>query len=238
MSRVLISTAVLCLGFSVPALAQTPDSGSSTPPVIVTMGTSRVQVAPDRAFLMLATEATAPAPTAAQQRIAQAMAAVRARLKSAKVPDDAVKTVSYSLQEDADFVNGRRVPKGYRASNAIEVRVDDVDRVGEVLDAAVQAGATTVNEIRFDLKDRDAVERQALKQAVADARARADAIAAGAGVTIASIVRIDEQGRSFPIPPPMPMRTANAAMAMAPGTPISGGEIEVQATVTLTVAIK
>lgn len=239
MSRpVSLCVVVLCVAAALPAHAQPGLSGSSTPPVIVTTGTSTVRVAPDRAYVTLATEATAPAPTAAQQKIAQAMAAVRARLKTAKVPDEAVKTVSYSLQEDADFVNGRRVPKGYRAANSIEVRVDDVDRVGEVLDAAVQAGANTVTAIRFDLKDRDSVERQALKLAVVDARARADALAAGAGVTIAAVVRIDEQGRAIPLPRPMAMMAMRDAMPASPETPISAGEIEVQATVTLTVAIK
>jgi uncharacterized protein YggE len=233
------SIALVCLGVGFPASAQ-PAPGPTAPvPTIVTQGSATVRVAPDRAFVTFATEATAPAPTTAQQRIAQAMTAVRSKLRSIRVPDDAIKTVAYSIHEDWAIENMKRVSKGYRAQNSIEVRLDELERVGEVIDAAVQAGATAVGEIRFDLKDRDGVERQALKQAVTDARARADAIAAAAGVTIASIVRIDEQGRVVPVPRPMPMVAMRAgAMEQAPETPVSPGEIDVHASVTLTVAIR
>ena len=65
--------------------------------------------------------------------------------------------------------------------------------MGEILDLAVGSGATSVSGVRFDLKDRAAAEREALKRAVADARARADAAAAGAGVKVDRVLRIEEQ---------------------------------------------
>jgi uncharacterized protein YggE len=230
--------AVLCLSVAPTAPAQEP-SGPRESPVIVTVGRSSVKAAPDRAFVTVSTEATAPAPAAAQQKIAESMTAVRAKLKAALVPDDAVKTVAYSLQEEAEYPNGRRVLKGYRARNTIEVRVDEIGKVGAVIDAAVSAGANAVGDIRFDLKDRDAVERDALKKAVLDARARAEALASGAGVTIAAILRIDEQGLPSPIPRPAPMMAMRAAaVSDAPETPVTAGEIEVTATVTLTAAIR
>jgi uncharacterized protein YggE len=127
------------------------------------------------------------------------------------------------------------VARGYVARNRIEVRIDQMDRAGEVLDAAIAAGATGAGGIRFDLKDRASVEREALKLAVADARARAEAAAAGAGGTIARIVRIEEGGR--PMPPPEPYMARMAVEAQA-DTPIAAGEIEIRATVTLTAELK
>jgi uncharacterized protein YggE len=185
--------------------------------------------------VVLATETLAPGPAEAQQKNAQAATAVRQRLKQLRIPDEAVRTVSYSLNEEFEYTNNRRVSRGYRAVNQIQVRVDDLSRVGEIVDAAVQAGAASVSEIRFDVKDRDAAEREALRLAVADARARADAMAAGAGVALGAIVRIDEQGRPMPMPRPAAMAAVRAAAAE---TPVSGGEIEIHASVTLTVAIK
>ena len=230
--------AVLCLSATSTTSAQDP-AGSKEPPVIVTVGRSSVKVAPDRAFVTVSTEAAAPAPAAAQQKIAESMTAVRAKLKAALVPDDAVKTIAYSLQEEAEYPNGRRVSKGYRARNTIEVRVDEIGKVGTVIDAAVAAGANAVGDIRFDLKGRDAVERDALKKAVIDARARAEALASGAGVTIAGVLRIDEQGQPSPIPRPGPMMAMRAAAAAdVPETPVTAGEIEVTATVTLTASIR
>ena len=65
-------------------------------------------------------------------------------------------------------------------------------RAGEIADAVVQGGATALEGIRFDSKDRAAAERDALRLAVADARARADAAAAGAGGSVDRILKIED----------------------------------------------
>jgi uncharacterized protein YggE len=205
--------------------------------MIVSTGDATVRVTPDRAFVTLATEVLAPTPSEAQQKNATAATAVRGRLKALRLPDDVIKTVSYSLSEEYEFTNNKRVSRGFRAVNQIEIRVDEIARVGEVVDAAVQAGAATVSNIRFDVKERAAAERQALKEAVGDARARAEAMALGAGVTLGPIIMIDENG-GRPTPPPMPIAAARMAMAQAADTPVSAGEIEIHAHVTLTAAIK
>jgi uncharacterized protein YggE len=225
------------------AHSQVPPPGSAggacpLPPTVVTIGEATVRMPPDRAYLTLSTETRAPKPADAQQRNAQAMAAVQQKLEGARLPKDSVRTVAYSLDEEFDYANNRRTSRGFRAVNTIEVRLDDIGRVGEVLDLAVAAGATTAHSIRFDLKDRDAAERQALRLAVADARARAEAAAAGANASIANVIRIEEQGRAVPVPQRMaPMMRATAADA-AVETPINAGDIEISATVMLTATIK
>jgi uncharacterized protein YggE len=154
------------------------------------------------------------------------------------VPADAIKTVGYDLQQEWDFVNNRRVSRGYVARNSIEVRVDTVERVGELLEIAVGSGATSVGGIRFDLKDRAKLERDALRLAGADARGRAEAAAAGAGMSIARVQRID----AHPVggPPQVPrvafMREQAATADSAP--PISAGRIEIRIQVTLTSVLK
>jgi uncharacterized protein YggE len=224
--------AVLLL--SAPAGAQ---DLAATLPVVVTAGEGMLQRAPDRAFVTVAVEARAKSPRDAQRQNADAMAEVLKRLSDARVPKDSIRTLGYGLEQEFDFVQGRRVARGFVARNAVEVRVDDVTRIGEVVDTVVQGGATTVSGIRFDLQDRAAVEREALRLAVADARARAEAAASGAGRTIDRIIRI-EDARASPMPPPRPM----AAMAMrteaAQETPIEPGVIEVRARVTLTASLK
>ena len=119
------------------------------------------------------------------------------------------------MQYEWDFVNGKRVGRGYVARNTVEVRVDSVDRVGEYLEIAVASGATSLGGVRFDLKDRAKLEREALRLAVADARAKAEAAAAGAGRSIERIVRIDEQGGGGP-PVPMPLARAAQTAAATP----------------------
>jgi uncharacterized protein YggE len=202
--------------------------------VIVTQGRATVRQAPDRAFLVLATETRAPQPADAQRRNAELMNAVQQKLKG-ELPADAIRTLSYSIQEEFDFTDGRRVPRGYVVSNTIEVRVDDLPRLGALIDVAVGSGATTVSHIRFDLKEREAAEREALKQAVANAWARAEAAAAGANVKISGVLRIDEQGGVMPLPV---MQRTMAMEARAADTPITAGEIEIEASVTVTAGIQ
>jgi uncharacterized protein YggE len=207
------------------------------PPVIVTRGEAILKRAPDQAWVSIAAETRAQTPGQAQQLAAEAMTSVQAALKAAAIPADAIRTTGYSLQPDIQYDNGRRIVRGYIARNQVEVRVDVLDRLGAVIDAAGQSGATTIAGMRFDVKNRRGVEQEALKLAVEDAMGRAKAIASGAGAALGSIVRIDEQFADRPPPMPYAAMRADAAQG-APQTPVSPGEVEIQAQVTLTVAIK
>ena len=161
------------------------------------------------------------------------------KLKASGIPEEAIRTVAYDLQQEWDYVNNRRTSRGYVARNSIDVRVDDVERVGELLELAVGSGATSVSGLRFDLKDRGKLEREALRMAVAEARARAEAMAAAAGRAIDRIVSINEQGISAPPPPPRPMFREMAQVAAAPDAPpISAGQMEIRANVTITAVLK
>ena len=102
---------------------------------------------------------------------------------------------------------------------------------------AVNAGATAVENIRFDVKDRDRLEREALRLAVADARARATAAAAGAGMMVDRIIRIDEQGVSSP-PIPLRRESLQAGVVAAAAPPVAAGSMEVRAHVTVTTLLK
>ncbi|MBW8862318.1 MAG: SIMPL domain-containing protein [Acidobacteria bacterium] len=231
MSRMILA-ALLAAAATTAAFAQEPTN------VVITTGEAIVQRAPDRAFVTIASEARAKASREAQRQNADTMAAVRQRLTQAGIATDAVRTLGIDLQQEFDFPQGRRVPREYVARNTIEVRIDDLARVGDVLDAAVQAGATSSGGVRFDLRDRSGAEREALRLAVSDARARADAAAAGAGRTIDRIVKVEDT-RDSPVIIPRPMVGVMArAEAGATPTPVEAGTIEIRARVTLTASMK
>jgi uncharacterized protein YggE len=235
--RYLLLGCAMVLATSALARGQTTTS-STAEPVVVMSGEGLVKATPDRAWVMLATESRSKNPKEAQQQNANTMTTVQQRLAAAGVPKDAVRTVSLDLQLESDWVNGRQVPRGYLARNLIEVRLDDIARVGEVIDIAVAAGVNSVHGVRFDLKDRESLEREALKRATADARARAEAAAAGTGRTIDRIIRIEEPGGVRPYAPPMPMMERAALSADQKQTPIVAGEIEIRATVVVTATMK
>jgi uncharacterized protein YggE len=232
-----LSLTFLILLFSIaPAVAQTRETPDLS--VVVTSGEGVVHAVPDRAFVSITAESRASSPREAQKRNAELMQPVQEKLRGAGIPADAIRTVSYDLQREWDFVNNRRVARGYVARNTIEIRIDAIDRVGELLDLAVTAGATSVGDIRFDLKDRAKLEREALRLATIDARARGEAAAAGAGQSIARVLRIEEHG-VMPIPPPIPMmRTAMKEEAAQMDVPVAAGQMELRARVTLTMVLK
>ena len=169
---------------------------------------------------------------------AEAMKPVQDKLRAAGIATEAIRTIAYDVQYEWDFVNGKRVGRGYVARNSIEVRVDAIDRVGELLEIAAGAGATALGGIRFDLKDQGKLEREALRLAVLDARAKADAAAAGAGRSVATIMRVEEQGVEVPPMPVRMMRQAAQANAVDVTPPISAGQMEIRARATVTAVLK
>ena len=82
-------------------------------------------------------------------------------LAGARLGEDAVQTLSYSLQEEYDWQDRKRTLRGYVARNTIEVRIDEVARVGEVLGLAVGTGVTSVSGLRFDTSKRAELEQEA-----------------------------------------------------------------------------
>jgi uncharacterized protein YggE len=234
--RVLSMAITLALLVAAPAAAQRPTVPGEGP-VIVTTGEGVVKLAPDRAWVSIAAESRARSPRDAQRANADAMTAVLAKLKGTGLAADAIRTSGYDLQPEFDYANGKQTLRGYVARNAIEVRADDMARVGEILDVAVGSGATSVSGVRFDLKDRSGAEREALKRAVADARARGGAAASGAGVTVDRVLRIEEQRALIQEPRPILMMRRDVAAESAQ-PPITPGELEVRAVVTLTLAIR
>ena len=224
------------------ALLLVPSAGAAQNapdvPVIVTTGQAEVKRAPDRAWIAINAESRSKDPKEAQRLNAAAMTAVTEKLKGMNLGPDAIRTTSYELHPEFDYANNRQTLRGYVARNAIEVRVDEIAAVGDVLGAAVGSGATSVGGLRFDIRDRAAAEREALRAAVQDARARADAAAAGAGVQVVRVQRVEEQ-RTFEGPRPMMREMAVQSMAAdAVAPPITPGTIEIRSTVTMTVMVQ
>jgi uncharacterized protein YggE len=229
---------VVAFGIASPLLAPALIAAQpQQPDVVVVTGEGLVKAAPDQAWVTLLVESRSRNSKDALSQTSQTMTVVQQKLAAAGIPKDAIRTVSVDLSIDAEWVNGRQVPKGYVSRNAIEVRIDDVAKVGEVMDVAVASGVNAVQGVRFDLKQRESFEREALKRATADARQRAEAAAAGAGRALDRVIRVEEPG-TRPMPPPQPMMMMRQAAADQVQTPVVAGEIEIRANVTLTALLK
>ncbi|MDP3719978.1 MAG: SIMPL domain-containing protein [Acidobacteriota bacterium] len=205
------------------------------PPTVVVSGEGVVKAVPDQAWVTIGTESRSKVSKEAQSRNAEAMTAVQQKLGALGIAKDAIRTIAIDLQLEYDYANGRQTPRGYVARNTIEVRVDDFAKLGDVLDAAVGSGATNLHGLRFEVKNREALEREALQLAVANAMGRAEALAAGAKRTIDRVIRIEESsvGRG-PEMPVMAMRMK----AEDASTPVAAGELEIRAQVRIIAALK
>jgi len=228
----LIPLALMSLCIATSSSAQTP---VAEPPQIIVTGEGVVKATPDQAWVQIGAESRSKVSKEAQQRNAEVMTAVQQKISSFGIPKDAMKTVVLDLQPEFDYANGKQTLRGYVARNTVEVRVDELSKVGDVLDAAVASGAATIHGLRFDVKARREAEQAALQAAVKDALAKAQAVATGAQRAIDRILRIEEVSAGGPVP--MMKQFSMAARADA-STPVAPGELEIRAQVRLSLAIK
>jgi len=228
--KILGAALLSLLGCSVALSAQTAE-----PPQIIVTGEGVVKATPDQAWVQIGAESRSKVSKEAQQRNAEVMTAVQQKISSFGIPKEAIKTVVLDLQPEFDYANGKQTLRGYVARNTVEVRVDELSKVGDVLDAAVASGAATIHGLRFDVKARREAEQAALQAAVKDALAKAQAVASGAQRAIDRILRIEEVSAGGPVP--MMKQFSMAARADA-STPVAPGELEIRAQVRLSLAIK
>ncbi|MCP1167252.1 SIMPL domain-containing protein [Limimaricola litoreus] len=216
-----------------PAMAQTGQSTLAPVRSITVAGEGHVRAAPEMARVRLGVSETAPTARAALDAMNAAMARVLDQLSAAGIAPEDVQTGQLSLDRDyARARDGQSEPEGFVASTLVELRVQEIDSLGAVLDAAVGEGANRLQGIEFMLADQAAARNEARRAAVADAQARAALYAQSAEVALGEVLSISESNISSGPQPMMGMR-----MAAAESVPIAQGEVEVSAGVTLVFAI-
>jgi hypothetical protein len=204
-------------------------------PILTVSGSGTARVAPDEATVRLGVLAQAPTAREAQGQVNRAAGAVLDAIRKLGVPAERIQTTGLSLgPQYAQGSSGSQGPRitGYQAANTVTVGVDDLARVGPVIDAGLAAGANNLDGVDFGLRDDGAARAAALTDAVQSARTKAEALARALRVRLVEIVEVAEGGVAIS-PPPSPYRgRAVMAAAMAP-TPVSAGEVGVEASVTL-----
>ena len=209
-----------------------PDEPTSTGTIVVS-GTGRVAVQPDVADLRLGVTVAKPTVEAARGEAAATMDAILRAVDGAGVARADVRTAMLSVQPRYDYRDGRApVLTGYEIANVVEVSVRDLSALGDVIDVTLTAGATSMDALSFRLADPRPAEREARRQAMAEARSRADVLAEAAGVTVQGVSDIVE---GQPVRPPGPVAKAQRmALAADAGTPVEAGTLDVAVTVSVT----
>jgi uncharacterized protein YggE len=192
------------------------------------VGTTTVSVKPDQVQVDVGVVTAAPtAQDAAAQNAARADALIAAVRKVLGSSGD-IQTINYSVTPNyKQPMPGSTEPPvltGFTVSNTLEATTSDLGSIGPIIDAATQAGANSVQGLRFGVKNDEPVRAQALSAASREARAHAEAIASGLSMRLGAVVSAQEGVQTvFPV-----QTTAGAAMS----TPIVPGLVQVSASVT------
>ena len=207
------------------------------PGLITVPGLGAVRVDPDVATVRLGVVVVRPTAGGARSAAAAAMQAVLESLAAGGVERGDLRTSLVGLDAVRDY-SGEGGPRvtGYQLTNMVEATIRDVASVGARIDAALAAGATSLDGLTFRLADPTEALAEARRRAVADARARAAVLAAEAGVTLGRVVAMTEGGQ---MPPggPRPMEAMRMKAAADVATPVEAGTDELEVTVTVSFAI-
>ncbi|HEY7398289.1 MAG TPA: SIMPL domain-containing protein [Gaiellaceae bacterium] len=202
-------------------------AAAGQPSVVTTSGHGDVTAVPDQAVVTAGVNTRAATASDALSQNAQAMQQVIAALKKAGGTDLQTQEVSLEPQTDE-----QGTVTGYVAQNTVSAKAAIAD-AGALVDAAVAAGANTVEGPSLAVSDSDALYRKALADAMTDARAKAAALAQAGGFSVGAVYAVTEQGAQTP--PPVVFEPATAAKAEA--TPVEPGTQDVTADVTVSFRI-
>lgn len=231
-----------CSALTASAPAASPSSGLPSNTLSVS-GVGQASAAPDIAFVDLGVVTSGPEVGSAVERSNQTTSAVIEAVEEAGVDAADIQTSSFNVWSEERFDQGPISPEGepaagqviYRVENGLRVTVRDVEQLGTVIQAGLDAGANQVRGVSFSIEDSSAVEEEARAQAVENARARAANLAEQMGVTLGDPVVVSE-GSNGGVPYPA-FETA-VGLGGGGGPPISSGELTVRVQVNVTFDIK
>ena len=212
-----IAVVALVVGIAASAMGSDAPSSSAKPVRTITVSsTATVKATPDEAVISFGVRTEDPDSTTAFAQNAQDMKAVLDALKAAGIAQADIQTLNIGLDQQVQDRGKASEHTVFVATNSAQVTIRDLSTVGSVIDAAVQAGADSVNNIQFQLSNPNTIRTDALTQAVQGARTKADALAKAASTQVLSVVTINEDGFRQPV-----YRTAYDQKAIFAGAAIA-----------------
>lgn len=204
---------------------------------ITVSGSGQAAGTPDVAYINLGVDTVGGGVSQAVNQANQTMAAIIEALAGRGIAAEDVQTLSFNVypedRYDA-FQGGSTGERVYRVSNTLYVTVRDINRVSEVIQAALDAGANSINGLNFGIADARALQQEARVKAVADARERAARLAEALGVTLGEPIIISEGtgGGLFPA------MYDTMAMGLGGGGPqITPGQLNINVSISVTFAL-
>ena len=116
-----------------------------------------------------------------------------------KIDEKDIKTTNYNVTAIYDWPNGRQVLRGYQVNQNLEVKLRDVDKVSQVLEAAGQLSLNQIGGLSFEVDDQEGLKQEARIKAIRAAKLKAEGLAEVAGVKLGRIISFNESGNQ-PVP--------------------------------------
>lgn len=210
------------------------DGGDAAKRVVTVTGSGEVVTLPDIAMISTSVVSEAADARTAVAQNSDAVRSLFAALRNEGIAERDMQTGRFDLSPRYARGDGARPRSvaGYRAVNAVTVRIRDLDRLGALLDRVVAAGANRISGIRFMIDRPQPLLDEARRKAMADARRKARLYAEAAGGAIKRVMGIVEHGAR--IPRPMLRGAILAEAAKASAVPIATGEGVLRASVSVT----
>jgi uncharacterized protein YggE len=227
--------------FGMSAAASEPVSGKGS---LTLNGIGKVKADPDMATISIGVDVTGAEAADAQKENSEIMDKVIAALKEKGLEDRDIQTQNYYMNKQYDYSNydemGQPKEIGYQVSHTLDVTVTEIDRIGEILDAAVEAGANQTYGVNFTVANQEEYYLEALTLALENAQLKAEALAKVLKVEISAPSQVNESGYQDVYPvyrdagAYMNYSTAANQAISADSTAMATGKVEISANVTVT----
>ncbi len=198
------------------AVAQMPGMAPMPMPRTISVsGTGTIDATPDIARLALAVQRRDASMQVARDDTVRVSKAFLALCKKLGIPENKIRTSGLTIQPEYrwDEKENKQVFTGYFVQRQLQVEINDLDKLGNVIEGAIDAGVNEVSPPQLDSSQRKDLNRDALAAATADAKANAERIATSLGVKLGPVRTVVAGGAA---PPPMPMQEMRvSAMAMS-----------------------
>ena len=234
----LLSLLALVLTACGTAAAAQGTSTEPTPRTLNVTGSAKVYLTPDIAYVTIGVHTENEDPQEAVASNNAQSVKVHDAIVALGVDKKDVQTANFSIYPSQQYTpDGQLKGTTYMVDNSLYVTVRDLSKIGDILGAAIGAGANSISGVSFDVADKDAALSQVRQDAVEDAQATAEELAKAAGVTLGQIMTINYYG-GYPTPV-FEGKGGGGAMAEAPeGVPISPGQMTISADVNITYEIQ
>jgi uncharacterized protein YggE len=188
---------------SLAACSQTPTVLTTAPAIrtISAAGNGKVYIVPDIAYIYVGVRVDADEVSAALNKDNVQAQAVSDAVQALGVDPKDIQTASFNVYPMQDYApDGTISRKYFVVENTVYITVRDLSKLGVLLDSVVRSGANTINNISFDVLDKDAAMAQARDMAIAKARAEAEAIAKASGVKLGDLQSVNVYTNNAGVP--------------------------------------